>query len=118
MSIQDLRFPTKKLVLQMIANAPLPGAVVKHDERGYYADEFELPEAIAALPTQAELDARPKAEPTRRPPPALARKDGACALIREWTKAHPDATKADAVAQFPDLNPSTVAIQFRKARQG
>jgi hypothetical protein len=39
-------------------------------------------------------------------------------IIRDWTHANPNATKADALAHFPSCNASTVSVQFGKARKG
>jgi hypothetical protein len=41
---------------------------------------------------------------------------GKCEAIRSLALGFPDATVAQIRAAFPDINPSTVAIQVRKAR--
>lgn len=38
--------------------------------------------------------------------------------IRMWVHNNPDATKADALSHFSGLNPSTVGVQFGKAKKG
>jgi len=121
MSIQEMRFSSKVEARRVLANVAVNGeGEVKQDERGWYV-ECELHPLVAALPTQAEVDALPKAhvEPKpARPAPVARKADGACAMIREWARQNPEATKEDGVKQFPDLNPSTIAIQMRKVRLG
>lgn len=50
--------------------------------------------------------------------PAAPKPKGITTLIREWVAANPQATKAEAYAQFPDANRSTVNVQFGVARKG
>lgn len=122
MAIQDLRFPDRKQVKSMIENCQLAGAVIDMDNRGYFVHSFTMPDWLAAMPT-AEQVAATKAEAPAAPAqnkkaPPRNIKNGACEMIRTWARANPAATKVEAQAQFPDLNPSTVAIQLRKVRMG
>ena len=123
-TVTALRFKTRDAVARMIGrNGFISGGTIAQDERGFYvAGDFSVHSLVAALPTQAEVDARRAAEPVEpkaeRKAPVRNIKNGACDLIRTWAKANPDATPAEGVAQFPDLNPSTVKIQMRKVRLG
>lgn len=42
---------------------------------------------------------------------------GVTTRVREWVLSHPQATKADALAAFPEVNPSTVGVQFGAAKK-
>jgi len=125
-NVQAMRWSTADSVKRLISrNGWIKNGVVAQDDKGFYVGgEIEIHPAIAALPTQAEVDAHKAANPVpvveSAPKAAPVRnvKNGACDLIRTWAKANPDATPAQGVAQFPDLNPSTVKIQMRKVRLG
>lgn len=49
--------------------------------------------------------------------PKPAKGEGVTARIYQWCIDHPAASKKDAVAAFPTANPTTVGVQFGKARQ-
>lgn len=124
-NVQALRFKTRVSVERLISrNNGIFGGEVGHDEKDFFvAGTITLHPLLLALPTQAEVDAHKAANPVveekvERKAPARKSEGGACDLIRSWTRANPDATKEDALAQFPDLNPATVKIQFRKVRLG
>lgn len=123
-NIAALRFPERKMVKRMIAACQLEGAVIDMDKNGFFAHSFTMPDWLANMPTAAELAERKAAEnpvavtPAKRKAPVTKNSNGACARIREWARANPEATKEDGVKQFPDLNPSTIQIQMRKVRLG
>lgn len=121
--ISALRFPERKQVKRMIASCQLEGAEVDMDKDGFFAHSFTPPQWLVDMPTAEEIAAKKATEVvTLEPKPAkkapVAKADGACAQIRAWARANPEATKEDGVKQFPNLNPSTIQIQMRKVRLG
>lgn len=123
-SISDLRFSERKQVKRMVKACQLDGAVIDMDKNGFFVHSFTMPAWLAALPTQAQKiealrNAVPEIAATKeKKAPVRNIKNGACDQIRAWARANPTATKADGVAQFPNLNPSTIQIQMRKVRLG
>lgn len=123
-SISALRFTNGvKPVKQMVKNCQLEGAVIDMDKAGYFVRDFTPPQWLVDMPTAAEIAAKKAAAgevetPKEKKAPAPKNENGACAQIRAWARANPDATPAEGVAQFPTLNPSTVKIQMRKVRVG
>lgn len=94
----------------------------------------EFAKLVAVLPVTvvpaSELDARlakrdgtgdrGEAKPAAKPAdkaPAAPKAPGVTRQIFDWVLAHPEATKADVVAAFPNANPSTVSVQFGAARK-
>lgn len=123
-TISALRFTNSvKPVKQMVKNCQLEGAVIDMDVNGYFVHSFTPPQWLVDMPTAAEVAAK-KSEAgevevaKEKKVPAPKNENGACAQIRAWAKANPEATPAEGVAQFPALNPSTVKIQMRKVRLG
>jgi hypothetical protein len=120
--ISALRFPERKQIKNMVASCQLEGAQIDMDKDGFFAHSFTPPQWLVDMPTSAELAERkasePQVEAKEKKGPVRNVKNGACDKIREWARANPEATPAEGVAHFPDLNPSTVKIQMRKVRMG
>lgn len=123
-AIGKLRFNNGvKPVKKMIRDCQLEGAVIDMDKDGYFVHSFTPPQWLVDMPTAAELAEKKAAAGEvevvkEKKAPKAKNENGACAQIRAWARANPEATKADGVAQFPDLNPSTIQIQMRKVRLG
>lgn len=121
-NISALHFPDRKMVKRMVASCELAGAIIDMDKNGFFAHSFTMPDWLADMPTQAEVEARRAAmgeQPAKeKKAPVRVAKGGACDLIRAWARENPNATPAEGVAHFPALNPSTVKIQMRKVRLG
>ena len=121
-SVSAIRSPSRGGVKNMIRSCQLDGAVIDMDKNGYFVHSFTPPQWLVDLPTAAELAEKKASEPQVEQAPKAAPKpkneNGACAQIRAWARANPEATPAEGIAQFPALNPSTVKIQMRKVRIG
>lgn len=121
-SISALRNSSRGGIKNMIRSCQLEGAEIDMDKEGYFARNFTPPQWLVDMPTAAELAAKKVLEPAapvnEKKAPAPKNENGACAQIRAWARANPEATPAEGVAQFPALNPSTVKIQMRKVRIG
>lgn len=122
--ISALRFPERKMVKRMIASCQLADAQVDMDKGGFFAHSFIPPQWLVDMPSAEEIAAKKATEVVTLEPnksvrkPPVAKADGACAQIRAWARANPEATKEDGIKQFPTLNPSTIQIQMRKVRLG
>lgn len=117
----DIRFPSLSALSRKAESLKWAGFEHAQDDRGFYVTAVELDPKVRAH--FDALDAKrkgntpkPRAEVKRAGPPK--RDDGPCGAIRTWTRENPEATKEQALAQFPDMNPATVKIQFRKVRLG
>lgn len=121
-AISALRFADRKSVKRMIASCQLEGADLDMDKDGYFAHSFTPPQWLVDMPTAAEIAEKKASEPApvvvEKKAPKAKNENGACAQIRAWARANPEATKEDGVKQFPDFNPSTIQIQIRKVRLG
>lgn len=117
----NIRFPSLLALQAKAKSLSWIGFDHGSDERGYYVTGVVLDPKV-----QAHFDAldakrkgnvpKARSEVKRVGPPK--RDDGPCGAIRTWTRDNPQATKEQALAQFPDMNPATVKIQFRKVRLG
>lgn len=130
MSISDLRFGSVQALRSATKNVPLARYTRARDKKGYYITDYELDpimqelfnEMRAAVKKTSATSPTPPAPVLKAPAPSLPPappkppSEGPVHRIREWMKAHPKATKEDALEHFPDLNPGTVRVQFRKIR--
>ncbi len=103
-----------------------------HDRKAAMANcnakqrEFYLTAPVTVVPL-AELQERLAKNASPRTTPVAATADpaepkpakapGVTAQIRQWALDNPQASRADALAAFPDANPSTVSVQFGAARK-
>lgn len=113
MAVTDLRFTDKNQVKRMIIACEFTDTVIERDEHGFYLASYTAPDWFKEMP---EVVVAPPSEPRPDRPVRVASEGGACALVRAWTRDNPTATREDALAMFPELNRTTVAIQFKKAR--
>lgn len=130
MSVSLIRFKSMAEVNAAVKRCHFIEHEVGQDERGYFFKSYTLDPRVVKI--NEELDARARAnrlaravdaevsgvepKPERKSRPVKT--DGPVHRIRDWARANPEATPADAVAHFADLHPATVKIQLRKVRKG
>ena len=107
---------TRDRLEQVVRATGMVNPVYAEDERGHYVASYESVHPL--MDTLPEHPVAPAVKPARKAPSVRPTGSGTCARIHEWVLANPQATRQDAVAQFPDANPSTVGVQFGHARRG
>jgi hypothetical protein len=124
MSVSLIRFKNMVEVEDAVKRCHFVEYKVAKDERGLYFESYKLDPRVVKVVEEADAKARATSS-NREPAPAKAERaprpvktDGPVHRIRDWARANPDATPADAVAHFADLHPATVKIQLRKVRKG
>lgn len=121
MSIFDVRVADQRALNRMIVGCQLTDVTTGHDDRGFFVASCKAPDWFMALPSQAEVEANKPETPVvapRKAPAGRKAEGGPCGEIRAWARANPNATKDEAIANFPGFNRATVSIQFRKVRLG
>lgn len=122
MSISDLRFTSVQALRSATKNVPLARFTRARDKKGYYIADYELDPIMQELFKEMgaaveKVAARNKGLNPPPPPPADKPTPGPVQRVRDWAKAHPKATREQALEHFSDLNPATVRIQFSKVRK-
>lgn len=129
MSLSHIRFKNMAEVNAAVKRCHFIEHKVAQDERGFYFTHYKQDPRVVKI--CEELDAKARANAANRPIVENIQKvgratrpvktDGPVHQIREWARANPDATPAEAVDHFVanfGFHPATVKIQLRKVRKG
>lgn len=128
MAVQDITFRTLPELRSAARNAHFIDYAWKRGEDGLLRfTSYQQDPRVVAICETFDAKARERIATGEALKPAAERKPreprhtGELPItkqIRVWVHQHPNCVKAEALAAFPGVNPSTVSVQFGKAKKG
>lgn len=121
---EQLFYPTEARLAVKARDIGWVAYTFAKEERGYYYTSCTFNAQMSAYfaenpgtPAPARVEPR-LAAPTARKPHDPTAPLPVTKQVFEWTRNNPSATREQALAAFPTVNPSTVKVQFGAARRG